>query len=292
MNTPLPQHVIEIDSGKPGPRVGIQAITHGDEPAGMSALEYLKEYFVEHELPQGSLYLIQGNPAAYEMNRRCIRENMNRVFLKDDELLKKKFDQDSTDVRRAKELMPLLASLDYHLDIHSTSKPSEPFIISITEDEAHFQLARTLPGVFASRGWGKAISGSVSEWVDKHGGIGITIECGCHQDESAKTVAIQAAEQFLQTLGMADFGRDIIPLKKCLHIVEHRFIGDAASFRYTKDYRNFDPLQPGELIARDDRGVYQAPDEEGLLLVFPASEESIKNGGNDDAYMIGKLEDF
>ena len=73
--------------------------------------------------------------------------------------------------------MPLLASLDYLLDIHSTGNPGPVFSILKTDDPIHREYSSILPVEFYSIGWDDIIIGTTCDWVDAHGGVGITIEC-------------------------------------------------------------------------------------------------------------------
>src|SRR6202158_1107507 len=59
--------VIRIESGKPGPVLGITAGTHGNEPAGISVFHHLlNELDIEKTLIAGTLYLVVNNIRAAE----------------------------------------------------------------------------------------------------------------------------------------------------------------------------------------------------------------------------------
>jgi hypothetical protein len=67
-----------FDSGLPGPRVLVQAGIHGDEPAGVWALEQLWPRLRVHS---GLLIILpRMNPPALAINRRFFHLDMNRVF--------------------------------------------------------------------------------------------------------------------------------------------------------------------------------------------------------------------
>src|SRR5262249_20164547 len=78
-------YVHVLDSGKPGPNVMVQALTHGNEFCGAIALKVL---FEESLRPKaGKLTLVFANVAAYERfdpsdpsRSRYIDEDLNRVW--------------------------------------------------------------------------------------------------------------------------------------------------------------------------------------------------------------------
>lgn len=287
-SSPLPPGIKKISSGKPGLQIGIQAITHGDEPAGLAALEFLEEYFKKNTLLSGDLYLIRGNLEAFKIKKRCCKENLNRIMLPADHPNMTERDPEGVDMVRAEQIKPILKTLDYHLDLHSTSKDSVPFSISNSEDEKHHSLSKCLPVSIRSFGWEEAVVGSMNGYVDAQGGVGISVECGSHQDPNAKRVAIETAKALLNHCQVCHFERKREAItQKELHIIHQELIADTKSFHYTKNYSNFDTLEPNELIATDQSREYRAPNKKNIVLIFPASQESINNGGNDDAYMIG-----
>jgi hypothetical protein len=67
-----------FDSGEPGPRVLLQAGVHGDEVAGIFALEEILPRIKVHS---GSLIIFpRMNPPAIQINRRYYNMDLNRVF--------------------------------------------------------------------------------------------------------------------------------------------------------------------------------------------------------------------
>lgn len=170
--------ITTLHSTNPGPTVGIMAVTHGDEPAGLMAHAFLKEFFALHPLDHGTLVLIEGNPEAAKDGKICVDENLNRIF-QDDTLLSEK-QKSSYEYIRSRELMPILASLDYLLDIHSTNSPSVVFGIIKTDTPEHQEVVSHLPIEFWSSGWTGAIDGTTCDYADSAGVISATIECGTH----------------------------------------------------------------------------------------------------------------
>src|SRR4029079_2248784 len=102
-------YVHVLDSGKPGPNVMVQALTHGNEYCGALALDY---FFKSGIKPiQGKLILAFANTDAFARfdfdnpdRSRYIDEDYNRVW-GDDALLGSR---DSAELRRARELRPFV----------------------------------------------------------------------------------------------------------------------------------------------------------------------------------------
>lgn len=279
---------IKIIKGlKPGPIIGIMAITHGDETAGLMAQVFLEDYFATHTLASGEIWLIQGNVEANKLGRRCIKHDMNRLFLTDEDPDLKNIDRDSYDYRRTRELMPVLAKLDYLFDVHNTTRPAEPFSLCMSETNKHKKLAQGFPVAFYSYGFKGRIKGTTCEWVDQSGGIGVAVECGYQHDPNIGKIAIACCKSFLGNVGVEDFRSDVSGTQQVLEIVGHERVADKESFNYTREFKNFDVIAPKEVIARDNQREYLAPDKNNLVIVFPVSIKSVREGSNREAYFLG-----
>src|SRR5829696_7393623 len=168
-----------LDSGKPGPNVMVQALTHGNELCGAYALDFL---FREHARPnRGKLVLAFANVAAFARfdfddpdRSRYIDEDYNRVWA-DDVILGKR---DSAELRRARELRPFVDAADYLLDLHSMHEPCRPIMVCGMLDKGA-KLARKI-GVPAD----------------------VLIECGQHWEKSSVDVAIDTTLRFLGATGI------------------------------------------------------------------------------------------
>ena len=75
----MTKDIITITGAEPGPTVAIFAGVHGNERAGVYALEALIPRLT---ITRGTLYLVFANPAAIEANVRMVNKNLNRCFLR------------------------------------------------------------------------------------------------------------------------------------------------------------------------------------------------------------------
>src|SRR5258706_7308573 len=131
------EYVHVLESGKPGPSVMVQALTHGNEFCGAIALDYLLKERIRPA--QGKLTLAFANVTAFARfdfdnpNRsRFVDEDYNRVWA--DEVLDGP--RDSTELRRARELRRFVDAADYLLDLHSMHGPCRPIIACAKSDKS------------------------------------------------------------------------------------------------------------------------------------------------------------
>ncbi len=282
----------------PGPRLVVTGAVHGNETAGTRGIER-----VLAEIERGEIDIVRGsvsfvpvcNPLAYVNGRRMGDRNLNR------RLQPTATPQDNED-RIANVLCPLLAEHEVLLDLHSFRSPGRPFVMRGPADNrgalepfahaaaearlaAHVGVQRVVDGWMAAYADGVArrrarglTPGAVhedpsygvgtTEWMRSQGGYGVTLECGQHDDPAGPQVAYTAIRQTLALLGLAE-----LPLAppagpfECLtlaEVVDRHAEGD----RFVAEWRSFDALAEGELIAvRADGSEVRAP--RAGYIVFP-----------------------
>ena len=120
----------KYDSGKPGPKLIFIGGLHGNEPAGIEALQHVFNA-LESNKPdiKGSILGLAGNPKALEQERRQIDVDLNRIWMEEES-------GEGSEFQDKKELIDTLSSeLTSHLDdviffdLHTTSSDSDPFIL-------------------------------------------------------------------------------------------------------------------------------------------------------------------
>lgn len=128
-NTGIP-YAFSFDSGRPGAHVAVTCLAHGNEPGGMVACATLLERGIRPLA--GRLTLIFCNIAAYHASNgvdpygaRFVDEDFNRIW--DDAVLDG--DRRSTELERARQIRPLVASADILLDLHATPYEATPFFV-------------------------------------------------------------------------------------------------------------------------------------------------------------------
>ena len=120
-----------IESGQPGPHVGVIALTHGNEFAGAIVLDGMLRSGVRPHA--GRLTLGFANLLAFARfdplqptGSRFIEEDLNRIW--DPAVLDGP--RRSAELDRARDIRPMVGSFDVLLDLHSMLWPSDPLILS------------------------------------------------------------------------------------------------------------------------------------------------------------------
>ncbi len=116
----------------PGPTVAIVGGVHGDEVVGIEVVRRLKRQLelssATHSVVQGTLILVLANLKAIEHGTRgsAPGADLNRSF--STKILAG--EGGSYECQRARELARVLADVTIGLDIHGTSRTSDPFVFS------------------------------------------------------------------------------------------------------------------------------------------------------------------
>src|SRR5919106_4388735 len=202
-------YVHVMDSGKPGPNVMVQALTHGNEFCGAIALDFL---FKQKMKPvQGKLILAFANVAAFARfdfddpdRSRYIDEDYNRVWA--DDVLNGACD--SAELRRARELRPFVDAADYLLDLHTMTEACRPIMVCGMLDKGA-ELARRV-GVPADLLIDTGHPAGLR--MRDRGGFGdpsspknaLLIEAGQHWEKSSVDVAIDTTVRFLNATGIVE----------------------------------------------------------------------------------------
>jgi len=278
-----------IKGREPGPIVAIIASLHGEEPAGMAAYAFLKRHFIDegNELKFGEIRLIKGNIEARKAGVRYFEYDLNRMFLEEyDEGV----DTDCYEYKRTQEIKQMVEGVDYILDLHSMTSDGEPFAIMADAEKEYPECMINIPVSFTSSGWSGALKGTLMDWALPRGAEYMAIESGLNGSKEADDTARNVSIAFLNQLGMTDFELEFERPKKHLKVLKRESIRDHESYSYQeRNYSSFDPVSPNELIAIDTKGEYRAPEMENLVIIMPASQESVRNRHNNDAFFLGQF---
>ncbi len=133
--------VMRISSGRAGPIVGVTVCSHGNEPSGLAAVDYLLNTLkLPVNLLRGEVYLVVNNLQAALESKRFVSVDMNRLPAD----TPTRDNDPASEVRRSRELLPIWKKFDVGLDIHSTSQDAPPMIISLGP-MFHAELVRGFP---------------------------------------------------------------------------------------------------------------------------------------------------
>ena len=266
-------YVHRFESGRPGPHVMVNALTHGNEFCGMVAVCHLLDSGVRPKI--GTLTLSFANVAAYEtfdpakpFDSRLITHNLNRIW----STAWLDGDEDSVELRRAREMRPAVAAADHILDIHSTSQDVVPFWVypSHARNAAVARaLARPEVHLVMPAGLG---SGTPLIQHGAHGGAdapgaALVVECGQHFRQATSDFAVGVALDFLGHLGLVDRppATPLRPPRRFellrTHVIQNE------SFAFARPVIGFETFAEGELIATDGALEIRAPCDDCTIFM-------------------------
>ena len=280
------EYVHRFESGRPGPQVLVNALTHGNELCGAVAAAHLLDTGVRPRI--GSLTVAFANVAAYEafdparpFDSRQLVHNYNRIWSED------WLDggEDSPELRRARELRPIVAAADHILDLHSTSQDVEPFWVypAFARNEA-LALAVGRPAVHLTMPDGLG-SGTPLIQHGRHGradsdaGAAIVAECGQHFRRASCDLAIEVTLDVLGHLGLIErpspmpAGRP--PQRR--YALLQTYVVRTPDFRFVRPLTGFETFEAGEPIAFDGDTALHAP--RACTVLMPTREPIVGREG-------------
>ncbi len=284
------EHVWSFDSGRRGPHVMLQALTHGNEICGAIALDWLLQQPVELHPERGRLTLAFGNVEAYARwdphhpdRSRFVDEDLNRVWA-DAALLSTR---DSVELRRARALRPFVDTADFLLDIHSMHEPCAPIMVCGAtgrggEKGAAYARKLKVPEVLLvdtghPSGLRMIERGHFGNPRDAR--TAVLIECGQHWQQSSADVALDAMLRFLQFTGAAS-AEFVAPHLQSLGLkapkkqhtvrVTEAVVAQSLDFRFERDFQGLEVIaKAGDPIAHDRATTIRAP-YDNTVLVMPS----------------------
>jgi predicted deacylase len=274
-------YVHSFDSGEPGPHVMIMALTHGNEVSGAITVDT----FLKRQLRplRGRLTLAFGNVAAYHCfdpsnidATRYLDEDMNRVWLPE----KLDADLESIELKRARELRPIVDSVDLLLDIHSMHEEAPPVMMCGAQSKGMaFAATLGVPEtvvVDAGHPNGRRLRDYQGFNDPASAKNALLIETGQHFSQRSREVALDVAARFLVTTGVVTQA-EVGGFFSCPRNTAQRFlevtmpvVAGSMDFTFVEDFRGLELIEKaGTVIAHDaDREVVTPYDN--CVLVQPS----------------------
>ncbi len=283
----VPRVLGRVDSGRAGPTLIVVAGLHGNEPAGVVALQSLLPRLADDPgvLAAGRIVGLAGNREALRARRRYLVHDLNRYWLPERvELLRAAAGPLTAEDQELRELdLEIRRLLDeaegqvYLLDLHTTSGPELPFC---TLDDSlrnrRFAFAFPVPVVL---GLEEELVGTLSIHVETLGVITAGFESGMHEAPASVERAEAAIWIALEASGVLAAGSrsEVSAARRRLaaecaglpHVVEVRYrhaITAVDGFRMDPGFVNFQSIEVAEKLGTDHRGPVVSP-LSGLLLM-------------------------
>jgi len=277
-NTGIP-YVWRFVAERPGPRVTIQALTHGNEVCGAIANDWLLQEDVRPV--RGTLTLTFANvdaflrfDAADPFASRCVDEDFNRLWSAD--VLDGA--RQTRDLARARALRPVYDETDYLLDLHSMTDPCPPLALAGRQQKGlELALAVGLPEhvvIDAGHAAGKRLRdyAAFDDPVDPRNAL--LVECGQHWERAAPEVAKQSALRFLRHFGMLDaafldahLDASPLPAQRAIEITDVVTI-TTDDFEFALPVAGLTVIaRGGSLLARDGATDVRTPYDDAVLIM-------------------------
>ncbi len=273
--------------------VAITGGVHGNEPAGVAAIERVLDAVDHHRTPiRGRLVGLRGNPVALARGERFIDSDLNRIWT--EERLARAVEDPSTagaDMRAALALIDRFrhefSAVGPHpdamlIDLHSTSGDGPPFLVMA--DECRGFGAALDVGVPIVFGLEHQFGGSMLDWLRSRGYWGLAFEGGRNDDPQTVTCHEAIVWRTLLVTGIVD-PDDLSPalamhvrtaietlaaqgegLPRYLDVFYRHRIDATDGFRMEHGFRSFQAVDEGQLLAHDRNGPVVAH-EPGVLLM-------------------------
>ncbi len=287
---------------------------HGNEPSGVEAISRMLQNLKTEPLSNpkfeysGVFVGLIGNLQAFKEGKRFLRRDLNRMFIP--EYIDQLRDKAAKDlIAEEKELVELLDAINMEieaskskkiivLDLHTTSSSGGIFSIS-TEDQESIRMAVELHAPVIT-GMLKGLKGTTLHYFNKDtldlDITSLTFESGQHEDVLSVNRAIAAITNCMRIIGsvnsehvenrhdqlLVEYSKD---LPKVVHLEERYDIVPEDKFKMKPNFKNFQKIEKGEILAEDKNGeiyascsgrilmpLYQKQGEEGFFIVREKDE--------------------
>jgi predicted deacylase len=275
-------YVHTFDSGAAGPHVMINALTHGNEVCGAIVVDALLRAKLRPR--RGKLTLSFANVDAYarfDPSRpdaaRFVDQDFNRVWTAqtlDNASL------DSSELRRARAMRPVLDKVDLLLDLHSMHEKSKPLIVSgpLAKGIALAEKLGTPATVISDEGHpeGRRMRDYEGFGDPQSPGNALLIECGQHWEADALAVARDVTARFLALSGV--IGAEDLPAGWTMPLPEEMLIvrvtepvvANSLDFRFADAYTGLEVFpEAGSVIGWSDGEAVRTPYPD-CMLVMPS----------------------
>jgi succinylglutamate desuccinylase len=282
----LPRVLGRYSSGDTGPTLIVTAGLHGNEPAGVRAVQQVMER-LEHEKPplRGKLIAVAGNVAALEKGERYIDHDLNRCWspARVQELRARDPSEDTSEDKEQRALLEIIdgngndGSRLVVLDLHTTSGATPPFaLMSDTLRNRRLAFALPLPVIL---GLEEEVRGTLLDYLAEQGHRGLVVEAGQHDDPDSTELhegalwLILAAGGVLRSEDIPDRKRWVRAMRKAVdglpRVLEVRYrhrLRKDDDFAMEPGWCGFQRVEQGADLARDRGGKVTAPQKGRLLM--------------------------
>nr|WP_321414640.1 succinylglutamate desuccinylase/aspartoacylase family protein [uncultured Allomuricauda sp.] len=291
-----------IQGKEGGPTVVFFGGIHGNETAGIFALEHVFEEIREKRLEvNGHVFAVSGNLGALETRQRFQKEDLNRIWLT--ERIEHIVKQEKMHHYEEDELYKLFILLQdiletgtppfYFLDLHTTSSTTSPFIV-LNDSLLNRNYASNYP-LPIILGIEEYLKGALLSYINELGYVSLGFESGQHEDERAVqncigfiryslalTSSVGGLEQDLNSLKDKIAQSSSVP-NRFYEIYHQHDIGPETSFKMFPGFVNFQIVPKGTSLALVDGATLKATKKRQLFMPLYQKQ------GNEGFYFIRSI---
>lgn len=272
---------------------------HGNEPAGIKALEQVLEHLQDNQtLLDAYLICLKGNLTALEKNQRFIHQDLNRIWDDNHLYQAKKSNQEVCEYQELDELYQQIENSNYqqytrriYLDLHTTSAKNGVFLITPNfEQSASILQSLKAPIIL---GLEEKLAGTSMKFWQKKGFTSFVFEGGQHTTYKAICniewliwnvfLTLNCIEEKAipkEVIGYEHLNRITESLPSILTLKYLHKIQKGDNFKMKLGFQNFDKVSKGDLLAEDVHGKIQAQEDAYLLMPLYQPE------GNDGFFLV------
>ena len=264
---------------------------HGNEPAGVAALEELvSEIEARSHLVRGDFVAVAGNLQALAAGRRFVSYDLNRAWTASrigEARDRTRSSNGGPTAPEDLELVRLLGVLDevesrrrgpaWLLDLHTTSGGGGAFTTSADEPRRR-RFAMSIPAPLVL-GLNQHLEGTLTGYLDGRGYTSAVFECGQHEEAESRARAASAVWLAIRAAGLladrdapearSGHRRLEAAYRRLPRILEMRYrhpVEEADRYVTRPGFRNFQPVRAGDVIGDDRRGEVTAPKSGRILM--------------------------
>lgn len=295
--------------GGHGPLLLVIGAAHGNEYAGVKALELLFEMMDrEPDINPsfqffGGLLGVIGNLDAYKIGQRYIAKDLNRSWNKQHiEILKntnpEKLEFEDKELREIVDILDIyMKKFIYNhvilLDLHSTSSASTVFTIASNEQQS-IELAKSMNAPVVL-GLTDLLPDTSLHYFNAQNfdasTVGLGFEAGHHDDPESIHRSIAAIINLMRSAKMirpedVSLRHDLILLNQkkitpsVLKVIYRHYIDDPKLWKMNGIYNNFQNISKGEMIATYDNQPIYSPHSGKILMPLYQAQ------GNDGFFIV------
>jgi len=275
----------KVGASENGPTIICVGGIHGNEPAGIYAIENVINTLISNEIKlNGQLVGLSGNLSALNQDKRFISYDLNRMWTESS------IENDCHDIKTCielKEQQDLLAELEnifdktdnqiYFLDLHTSGAEGHPFAcIGDNIRNRDFAMQFPIPIIL---GLEEQIDGALLEYVNNLGAITMGVEGGQHNSKNAVEfleaiiwIALKIANMINNKIyekvsdkfaELEDYSKDI---PKVLEVRYRHGVDRRQDFTMAGGYTNFQEIRKNEFLATDQQKSIYANESGRILL--------------------------